>query len=140
MTDTQAVQREIEELHRFFQAWLTGDAPRGPGELDRCAKVLAPGFTLITPVGHVWGSAALLEMLQASWGSRPGFRLWVEDTHVLVSTPETVVARYVEHQHRDGSRTARLSTAVFLRLGEARQDLAWLTVHETWMAPSEESP
>ena len=72
---------EIEELHRFFVAWMTGACAKDEASYDRVRSVLAPDFVIISPNGVTTRCESLLDELYAAHARRandPGFAIWIE--------------------------------------------------------------
>ncbi|MEF8797232.1 MAG: hypothetical protein V5A48_12310, partial [Salinivenus sp.] len=43
---------EIEDLHQFFEGWLSGKRPNTESAFERAEKALGPDFQLIHPSGE----------------------------------------------------------------------------------------
>lgn len=127
MPDTCSCHREVARLHDFFQEWHRGNLP--PSEFAICEHALAPGFTIITPVGQLLERNLILDAVRAHHGGEsPDFRI-----STVGRSCQRVrglhISTYEEHQ--EGARsTIRLSTAV---LSEVENRLVWHAVHETWI-------
>jgi len=127
MPDTCECHVEIAGLHDFFQEWHRGNLQ--PDEFARCENALAPGFTIITPVGQLLEREVILDAVRRHHGGEgPDFRI-----RTVARSCQRVrglhISTYEEHQ--EGVRsTIRLSTAV---LGEIDGVLRWHSVHETWI-------
>ena len=126
--------REIIDLHTFFQGWLDGSLSNNAAVFARFAAATDPRFTLIGPDGSQAGFAATAAWIQAAHGARPGFRLWTTDHTLLHQAGECAVTTYREWQFLAGVTTVRISTAVFRPAPDAPHGVAWLHVHETWLA------
>jgi hypothetical protein len=125
---------EIVELHDFFQEWLGGALPATDAAYARLVDTQAPEFMIVTPGGERILREPLLAQLRAAHGSRPGWRMWIENAELRCAQGGLTVATYEEWQrHADGTVTARLSTVVFRERPGTPNGLAWLHVHETWL-------
>jgi len=124
-----ACRAEIDELHRFFEAWLAGD----DADFARCDGVLGPGFVLVSPNGHLVTRDTLVAQLRAAKGSRPGLSIRVENFDARPIGDDTWLATYEEWQTEAGRKRGRLSTALFRTEPEAPRGVTWLHVHETWL-------
>jgi hypothetical protein len=129
-----ACAREISELHDFFQGWLEGTLAPDDEHFARFTEATAAGFTLIGPDGSSAGREATAAWIRAAHGTRRGFRLWTDDHVLRAAGPDWALATYREHQTRDGLTSTRLSTVLFVADAAAPNGLAWLHVHETWLA------
>ena len=118
---------EIARLHDFFQEWHRGSLEAEDFAL--CEEALAPGFTIITPVGQLLERDLILDAVRNHHGGEgPDFRI-----KTVARSCQRVrglhISAYEEHQ--EGARsTIRLATAV---LGEIDGVLRWHSVHETWV-------
>jgi hypothetical protein len=124
---------EIVELHAFFQEWLDGTLPATDAAFTRLTGALDAAFTLIGPSGEVAERAALVRELRVAHGSRPGWRMWIEQPQLRRQAGDLTIATYQEWQQAGDTTTARISSAVFQRHEGAPNGLLWLHVHETWL-------
>ncbi|MCP4362490.1 MAG: GNAT family N-acetyltransferase [Chloroflexi bacterium] len=129
-------EKEIVELHQFFQDWYNGELDSTEAHFARVSRALAPGFSIIFPDGRAMPRQPLLEMLRAAHGQRAHFRIWIENVQRRHQTGVLAVYTYEEWQQTDpdSAPTARLSTVVFRQNPESQNGLVWLHVHETWLA------
>ena len=126
---------EIDDLHRFFVAWLGGDAA---AELARCEWALGPGFQIVEPDGTIVEREPLLQALGSARGKhndpdRP-FSIRIEDATARAPSGALCLVTYVERQIVRGQSTARRSTALFRNTPDGPNGVEWLHVHETWIA------
>jgi hypothetical protein len=104
------------------------------------ARGHAPGdtqaleFAIVTPGGELVPRERLLAQLRAAHGSRPGWRMWIENAELRFTQGGLTVATYEEWQrHADGKVTGRLSTVIFRDQLGTPNGLVWAHVHETWL-------
>lgn len=144
-----AVQNEIEDLHRFFVGWFNGtvDAPVFDAVF---VPRMAPGMLFISPDGHRLERDALVEMLRAAGGTNPEFRIAVRDVRILLETGEHLVVSYTEWQKgaqtSSRSENGRVTTALLKQNNGAlgggtsgSPDFIWHHVHETWLPDAEQA-
>jgi hypothetical protein len=125
---------EIVELHDFFQEWLGGTLPATDETYARLTGTQAPEFVIVTPGGELVPRERLLAQLRAAHGSRPGWRMWIENAELRFTQGGLTVATYEEWQrHADGKVTGRLSTVIFREQPGTPNGLVWVHVHETWL-------
>ena len=125
---------EIVELHDFFQGWLGGALPATDAAYARLSDTQSPEFAIVTPGGERIAGPALLAQLRAAHGSRPGWRMWIENAELRFTQGGLTVATSEEWQrHADGTLTGRLSTVVFRDQPGTPNGLVWVHVHETWL-------
>jgi len=136
-----AAEREIVDLHRFFDAWFTGRVPGDETTLARFGDVLADDFEIVSPRGTKVDRAAILGAVRAAHGRHaPGaFRIWIETVAARPADAASVLATYEEWQDQDGVRLGRLASAVLTRRDGLPHGLVWRHVHETWL-PGREPP
>lgn len=124
--------REIRELHRFFENWLSGSLPNTEEAFERVGMTLAPGFRLIHPSGQWRTREEILSGLRKGHGSQPGLTIEIREPQVLRAGEERVLATYEEWQISPDKNDGRISTAVFSFDSDLPDALLWEHVHETW--------
>ncbi len=128
-------EREIEQLHAFFEGWFRGSLPATPQAFARFADVLDRDFVITTPDGARFERDPLLERLRSAHGGRgESLRIWVQDVRVLERDGDEWVVEYEEWQQEgESAPKGRRSVARFRAEDRAPQGLVWLSVHETWL-------
>jgi len=127
-------RQEVVALHQFFQDWYRGRLPNTGQSFARLANVLAKDFLIIGPDANQIGQPALLDALREAHGSKPSFKIWIENVRLHRYENGLALATYQEWQQSQGSDpTARLSTVFFKDKAGLPNGLAWLHVHETWL-------
>lgn len=124
---------EIVELHEFFQGWLGGTLPDNDATFARMVDTMTASFILITPAGVIITGAALSADLRGAHGSRPGWRMWIENAQLRYQEGPLTIATYEEWQQTGTTTTARISTAIFRAQAGTPNGLVWMHVHETWV-------
>ena len=129
---------EVDDLHRFFVAWLGGDPSAA---FSRCEAALGAGFQIVEPDGSVVERAPLLRALESARGkhgdsNRP-FTIRIEDSAARALSGALCLVTYIERQQIRGRPTARRSTAVFRNAPDGPNGVEWLHVHETWIASAD---
>lgn len=125
--------REVVELHQFFEVWFKGELSQNEANYAQFVDVIGVGFVIINPDGTVIERDVLTKGLYAGHGSRPNFRLWIENAQIRHHQGDITVITYEEWQDIDDKITTRMSTAIFQEDTSARNGVIWLQVHETWM-------
>jgi hypothetical protein len=126
-------QREVEELHEFFQKWFNGEVPDTDASFERFAGVLAPTFHIISPDGTVHDKASTLPVVRGGHG-RGGMRIWIRNyEHRLLIGGSVAMATYEEWQETEEGTRGLLSTALLEQADGTPNGLRWLHVHETWL-------
>jgi hypothetical protein len=132
--DAAQVDREIRELHQFFEEWFAGSLVESDEAFARFSDVLTDGFTIVTPGGVELDRQAIMDAVRTGHGSDAGARIWIERVQIRHALGKTVVATYEEWQQSTGQAAkGRLSTVVFARDASTPNGLVWLHVHETWL-------
>ncbi|MHC5027034.1 MAG: hypothetical protein ACYTGR_09790 [Planctomycetota bacterium] len=126
-------QREVRDLHVFFEGWFKGSLPRTPEAFARFDDMTTPDFHLVTPAGRVVGKSRLEAMLESEHGSwnQGQHRIWIANYTERARATEILLATYEEHQEHNGAATCRLSSVLFQVAPEAPNGLRWMHVHET---------
>ncbi|AYZ68377.1 polyketide cyclase [Burkholderia multivorans] len=130
MSDSQVFLDALDASIAAIERWLSG-ADTAPAALDALMASFAPGFTMILTDGRKVdhdGTRALFAKLA---GAKPGLRIGLSETHVLVSDDRHAVISYLEAQHAAaGELPARRATAVFER--DAAGAVRWTHLQETF--------
>lgn len=127
------VEKEVGELHRFFQDWYRGELE--DEAFRRFSGVMGEGFTIILPDARVLPRQEIIDAVRSQKGSDAQAELWIENVRLVHSEAEFLVATYEEWQGRAGHQArGRLSTVVFTRDEDAPNGLIWRHVHETWLS------
>ncbi|WP_420644153.1 hypothetical protein [Candidatus Leptofilum sp.] len=128
-------EKEIIELHQFFQDWFNGEIPEEDDIFARFSAVMADGFYIVSPNGRLTLRTPLVEnlrQLHANSHSNPG-KIWIQDVQIRHQSEDLILATYEEWQEFNGETTSRLSSVLFQVDDSAPNGLAWLYVHEIWL-------
>lgn len=122
-------QREVIELHAFFQAWFRGEAVA----FDRVEAALDEGFTMISTRGVRRTREQLIESLAASHGQNrgDGFSIEIRGFQCHVVEWGLALVTYEEWQSLGDVRIGRLSSALFKAVRETPCGAKWMHLHET---------
>lgn len=129
-------EKEIVELHDFFQDWFNAVLPQNQEAFNRMDRVIDRRFAIVMPSGVRVEREVLLARLFGAHGARSGIRIWIERVSVLIETDDLAVVEYEEWQEEGGEVTSRYSTVVFRRQQNVPNKLVWVHVHETWFTRS----
>jgi hypothetical protein len=129
----QRAEREIADLHHFFEDWFCGRVEQTREHFARFAEVTAEEFHLISPSGVMIDRAQALAWIWEMHGARPTTRMGVDKVRVVSRRAGYCVAVYEEWQETPDTRTVRLSSALLDENTDAPNGLRWLHVHETWI-------
>lgn len=123
-------QREVDELHEFFQALFLDEVD----SVDRAAAAFGPDFTFVGPDGALSDREGVLRMLEMGRGHSAGLNIGVIGHRTIVETAQLIVGEYIEvHEFADGSNRRR-STVVFDVDESGPNGVQWRHVQETWLA------
>jgi hypothetical protein len=128
-----ACENEVNDLHDFFVNWMGASVDREDVIFERFTGTLSDGFTLISPSGEITERDALVPELEASYASRPEFKIWIKNCQCKFVSDNHCLITYEEWQDIGGAGSSRLSTALFARRDNTPNGVEWLHVHETWL-------
>lgn len=126
-------EKEIVELHDFFQDWFNAVLPQTQEAFNRMDHVIDRRFAIVMPAGSRVEREVLLSRLFGAHGARSGIRIWIANVRLLIESDELAVVEYEEWQEEGVTTTSRYSTVVFRRQRDAPNGLVWIHVHETWI-------
>ncbi len=121
-------KQEIDELHDFFEVYLGGPER----SLARAETVLDEAFVIIGPGGDRKNRTETLAALEAGQGQVTGLQIETTDHHLILRTPDLVIAGYVERQRVGDETTQRWSTVTFRAAANTPNGVSWFHLHETW--------
>jgi hypothetical protein len=130
-------EKEVVELHQFFEEWFNGVLPPTDEAFRRFEVVMAERFMIISPEGVTTERQELAERLRQAHGiwrrtGRPG-RIWIENLRVRHRVGQQAMVLYEEWQEIDGETRGRLSTAVLQQRTATPNGVEWLHLHEVWL-------
>ncbi|TLW92366.1 hypothetical protein FFT09_16105 [Saccharomonospora piscinae] len=124
------IAAEIAAHHDRLVEWLSDSSDREALEAFRSAHTA--DFSLVTVDGEVVPGQAVLDGLASAGGTRPGLQITVSDVTVVDRSVGSVLVRFVEQHHVDGSPDAERIVTALLRVDAAGSaGLRWHHVHET---------
>lgn len=130
------VEREVRELHRFFEGWFRGELANSNGAYGRFAGALDESFVIVTPAGVSVERAALVEGLRGAYGSQASaasYAIRVENAVAMDLGGGAWLVRYEEWQDEGEETKGRQSSAVMREDPKAPGGFKWIHVHETWL-------
>lgn len=123
--------KEVIELHDFFLNWFTGKAIES--DFIRFSDHISPLFQLITPTATVIDYDGIKNMIKNSYNSRNEMEMWIENVSTWKLSSDIYLTTYHELNMEDGTKTRRLSTAIFRVNEKCVNSVEWVHVHETWV-------
>jgi hypothetical protein len=129
----QEIQREVIDLHRFFQHWFAGERELSVRGFERFTSVIADDFELIAPSGVRSNRSGLMDIIWKAHGKDPGSRIWIENIHCHPLGEQLHLATYEEWQGTDDAVRGRLSSALLRHHPDLPHSIKWLHLHETWL-------
>ncbi len=139
MTVAAHCEREVRELHAFFEAWFNGDVPATDETFARLAGVLAEEFILVSPAGRPISRPQVLALVRQNHplnktpGSTAEVEIRIEEFSTHIATADFILVTYQEWQSRGGPARGRQSSAIFRVSETTPNGLEWLHLHETWI-------
>lgn len=131
----EQAEREVVELHQFFEDWFRGFIADSPENFARVASVLADQFCIIPPNGVPVLREELVERLQHAYGTSmmddEPFEIWIENFHAKIVDGVYCLATYEEYQKENGQTNGRISTVLFRVRENVPNSLEWVHLHET---------
>ncbi len=135
MNDT--IEKEIIELHHFFEDWFTAKLENTDENFRRFENVMAETFEIISPSGIKTCRKDLVNNLKNAFGFRakPGkpFRIWIKNVNTRQIDSQLYLSTYEEWHEVEGEAKGRLSTAIFRLNANTTNGIEWLHAHETWL-------
>ncbi len=125
-------QREIDELHQFFEAWFQGRV----SSLERAENAFSPDFTHIGPDGELRTREQIVTMLHHGRGHSDTLRITTSGHRLVLAGPDAIVATYIESHDLPDRRDHRISTVTFIPAPGTPNGLHWLHVQETCLPDS----
>lgn len=130
-------EREVLELHIFYERWLTGELPPTEENYSRLTSVLSSDFALISPSGEIQTAADLIPQLKMAHGLRRNseftFHIMIKNFDCRFARSRMALVTYEEWHEFKGKINARLSSAIFRPKAGTPNGLEWLHVHEVWL-------
>ena len=108
-------EREIRELHAFFQGWYNGEIADTDEAFSRFDEVMADDFEIISPGGEQMNRSTVSRRLRQAHGyaAATPMRIWIEAVSSRRVGEAHWLSTYQEWQQEDSSPEGRLSTALF---------------------------
>jgi hypothetical protein len=130
-------EKEIHQLHDFFQEWFRGELPETDEAFARFEDVMAESMVHINPGGTASEREVLVPAIRGGYGSwkerGEAWKIEIRAVQLRQDRGDTLVVTYEEWQFLGEQPRARLSTVVFGQRDDAPNGLEWLHVHEVWM-------
>lgn len=123
-------EKEIRELHAFFEAWYQGAIAGSDNTFQRVEKVLAPEFTLITSGGYTFEREQVLALLRGEYAAKPDIRLWIDNVRLRYTAGDIILVTYEEHGETTDGKRSTLITAVLHKSPAQCNGLEWIHIHE----------
>ncbi|MCA8961980.1 MAG: hypothetical protein KDC38_15750 [Planctomycetes bacterium] len=130
--DVAALEREVRELHEFFEMWYRADLADTVAQFSRLETALAPDFVRITPSGHRKDRSAVLAGVRAShaqWIDAPDAGIRIEELSSRYLDPRIGIVGYDEVHLGPHGSSRRRSSAVLEWTADGRCE--WRHLHET---------
>ena len=129
------VEKEIVELHEFFEGWFCGRLTGN--EISVLDNVIHDEFILITPQADQIDKSRLKEIISSNHGKISDQKIWVENISIRSTFDGVILATYNECQKKNDVETCRLSSVLFKKDDSARNKIRWLHLHETFIETKE---
>jgi len=124
-------RENIEELHRFIEAWLLGSVEKSRERFQYFDDALDEKFIIIHPSGELQAKSDITCDLWNAYGARSKqFSITIRNITVRSASENFCIMTYEEWQ-TGMEKSARISTVVFRR-SEDNNKIYWFHLHETW--------
>ncbi|MDC9605559.1 nuclear transport factor 2 family protein [Xenorhabdus griffiniae] len=120
--------QSVIDIHQWIENVFTNKQEDNSDSLNKLLNSFTPDFTMITLAGQHVSLNQVKEMFVNSMGSRPNFKIEVDNCTVIAFSKEYVAVRYREKQTKDGNTNYRWSLAVISFHNDHPQ---WRYLHET---------
>jgi hypothetical protein len=138
---SDACEKEIIGLHRFFESWFTAAVEKNEEIFKRVTNVLHGEFALIFPTGELLERENVKKRVYQAHGlesSNPRyFRIWIDKVRCRFEWDDRCLMTFEEWHEDNGSISARLSSAWFRVESTMPNGVQWLHLHETWLPGKE---
>ena len=124
-----SVQKEVIELHQFFQDWFNGKLKKD--RFNQVDQVIAQDFELIHPDGNKLSREQIISSIRDGQSTRTDMDMWVEDIFTR-RVGELMFSTYYEVHRENETIKRRISSALFSYAPDTPNYCQWLHVHETW--------
>lgn len=125
--------KEIKDLHQFFEDYFVGRIPSDA--VVRFETALAQDFHLINADGSIVNRDEIIAMMHGGYKHRDNCKIWIENTQLRSKQGDIAIVSYEEWQTIDDITTSRTSTVVFRDDATQENGLIWLHVHESGLKP-----
>ena len=130
-------EKEVTELHQFFEDWFNGKLDNNESEFNRFDEVMGADFEIINPAGQSSSRAGIVARLKGAHGflsaaDKP-MRVWVENVRSRALSSGLHLVTYEEWQETEAVTRGRLTTAIFSPKTGTPNGVQWHHVHETWL-------
>ena len=132
------IEKEITELHQFFESWYRGNIENTERTFSGLADVLAAEFAFVTPDGHVVERQQLLDLMRSEYATKPEIKIWIANCRLRFSDQNVFIAIYEEHGIDKNRKRVSLITAVLQKNQQQVNGLEWVHISEVHI-PSPES-
>ena len=135
------MQREVSELHRFFEHWFNGSLAKTDQQFARLRRSWQEPFALRDPSGELLSATRLVDEVHSQHGAFPGLRIEVGEFKVSTPTDGPPGLVGYEERHSDGNAIdRRLCVARFIEDDAAPNGVRWISLDETRTGESSGAP
>lgn len=125
----QRAEREIIELHQFFEDYYLGEC--SVDSITRFSGVLSRRFLIVDSLSTITNRSQIIESVRKNYAKRSNFRIWIKNVSLRYHHENLLIASYEEWQSFGDDTTIRYSTVVFLERSDMPNGLQWLHVRES---------
>jgi hypothetical protein len=127
---SDSIINEVIDLHRFFEAWLSGAVDKSREEYQRFEIAMADDFVMVPPDHDLLPRDVIMDIFWGEHGSRTSpFRIEIRNTVARPLPGSLYLVSYEEWQFTP-EQSGRVSTAL---MQDSDSGVKWLSVHESWL-------
>jgi hypothetical protein len=126
---------EVIAVHKTIEAWFTGALPNTDQAFARFSVPMAVDFEIVSPRGTRADRGTILDAVRAAHATRhASFSITIKNIRTRFLQPPLALLTYEEWQTESGVTTARLSSVLLRDDPRKPGGVAWVHLHETWLA------
>ncbi|XP_013634684.1 PREDICTED: probable sucrose-phosphatase 3a [Brassica oleracea var. oleracea] len=126
---------EVVQFYLFYEKWRSGEVDKSDKYLQNLKSLSSPLGIFVHPSGvekpiHEWIDD--LKTLHGE-GKEKQFHIWLDRVLFSHISSDTWIVKFDKHELSEG-KVRSCSTRVLLSCQEEKQKLAWMHIHQSWLA------
>lgn len=130
MDTKQSLEKEIKDIHHFFQSWYNGKLKKTDFHtfLD---KRLSEHFSIIFPSARQQSKSDFLDMVFKDYADDESFKIEIHNVVIRPVSDAIFLANYEEWQYTDDAPIPQLKIKTTAMIKALSETFEWLAIHET---------